>query len=212
MYIPKIFVFPLFIPLFLSSCKKDDKNISPNQSPPIVESISDYFLSDSSNYWIYETIQIDTNNNQRFIKKDTVTVRTENVKETEYIVYEINTKVNPNSKVDYYVKDSAGYRNSRNIIFSATDLNTILNIDSTHPDIYITKYKMTKDSIDLIVPVGTFNNVLTYQGEVRTLDNYSKIRYTKQSYVKGVGLAFESYFYLFSNIRIERRLIDYQVK
>lgn len=216
----KSFSFCIFIAVILSSCKKDDKNISPKPPPPIVESNSDYFLSDSSNYWIYETVQIDTNNNQHFIKKDTVTVRTENVNGTEYIVFNKSAHFGSNrTRYDDFVRDSAGYmirRYSKDIIFSASDLNTVLRVDSSMPNIFITKYRMIKDSTQLILPVGTFNNVLTFQGEVRAVNGatifYPEIRYTKQSYVKGVGLSFESFFYFNSPGHIERRLIDYQVK
>jgi hypothetical protein len=205
-----------------SSCSKDDDDVTIPIVPPVTKPVSnsDYFLTDSANYWIYETYKVDTNNNETFESRDTVTVRNVVINGVEYMVYNMRNPIGSNrNKSDVYMKDSSGYivnRYGSRKVFSATDLNRVIAIDSMNPNFYITEYMMVKDSVPLVVPAGSFTEALTYQGKVRAVNggtsNYPEIRYSKKSYATGVGLAFEKFFYFSTgHFHYERRLVDYHV-
>lgn len=214
--------------LLISSCKKDD-----GSNDPIVinepDKNSNYFLTDTSNYWVYEYFDVDTLGNERFLSRDTATSRTEIINGEEFLVF--NEKGFLQREEDFYYKDSAGFIhaygfydsliykikvNLNRVIFSATTINTVIQVDTSNPLLYTAEFMMVRDNpSEINVPAGNFTDILNTKGKFIATQGatvrYPAVRYADRIYAKGVGLVFERFFYFSLPKFIERRLVEYSV-
>ena len=195
------------------SCKKNSSD------DPIPTVKADYFQLKISNYWIYEGFRIDTNGvatstgdyDSAHIEKDTV------IRGFTYFELWENPYVLGNIQYPVYLRDSSGYLVSGDGNLLASDFNftDTLEIDNSHPELYIGYVKMTgKDSLVSSSIDQTYQSITSRRQVVPTPPNFNNlpIRYTYEVYGKGVGkIKTHSFFFSGGGPKFEARLVRYKV-
>ncbi|MBS2099826.1 hypothetical protein [Carboxylicivirga linearis] len=209
-----ILMFTLLI-IALCSCEKDDHSVNNLKS--------DYIPMAVGNYWIYETYNTNTLGEERkqsyvdsvVIVKDTL-VNGDIFYKYEY--FKIHNQQSTLERTLYY-RDSCKYLidiQGRKL-FSENNFNDTLryhNYVGEVDTIYTSSYKMEAFNDIVDIPAGTFSDVLNFKGTVYCNPRYTEIpnpRYTHNYYARNVGLIFESYSYVFSGERLEKKLVRYEL-
>lgn len=199
--------------IFLSACQKEE-----NQT---IESEENYMLFSAGSYWVYETIQLDSDGNQIndaiidsiYIAGDTL------INNQQYRLFKgTNYPWNNPTETVLIARDSSGYTVTPdgNIIFSSKNFSDILAHRSEIIDndtLYSVSYMMQKTDDLITVPAGTFK-VLDYIGEVVTnheIPNSTFPKYCHNYYADGVGKVKSVHHFLVSSNYIEKRLLRYKI-
>lgn len=204
--------------IMMISCNKDDDSEIENQ--PTVPDNS-YIPLQQGNYWIYEHYKIDTAGNETlmdvydslFISGSTI------IQSNTYFIFE-GTWMSGTEVTDtvYQLRDSLGYfvDPAGWIHFSTdnfTDILATLTYEINGDTLYESWYKMETDPAQVSVGAGTFATV-NYKGTILTHNpspGVEDYRYKDRLYSENVGQVLDTYFYLGSPIRFERRLKTYYV-
>ena len=205
--------------LVLFSCDRTDDN----PSSPSVSWGAGYIPVYPGNYWIYEHYRIDTLGNEILQNDyDSIVVTGTTLQGGKsYIVFEGNW-MSGSSGLDtvLMLRDSSGYYvdPGGRIHFSYVNfddtLHTYLGLNNNTGDtLYDSWYKMEQEPQWVVVPAGTYE-ALSCRGTILTYHpNFGvpPLRYTDEMYSKNVGMVLDTYYYLGSPVRFERRLKRYQV-
>ena len=205
--------------LTLASCNKNDDNNSDNTQ--LVPWDAGYIPFYPGNYWVYEQYKIDTLGNETLLNTyDSVVITgTTNINGIPYLVFEgiwmsgpdlVDTVYMLRDSLGYYVDPSGWiYFSDENFTDTLASSTLIINGDT----LYESWYKMESEPQIVSVPAGTFD-VLNYRGTIHTINpnpHVADIRYKDKLYSKNVGQVLDTYFYLGSPDRFERRLKHYFV-
>jgi len=203
----------------LFSCSKDENN---NGNTNLTPWEAGYIPLYPGNYWVYEHYKIDTLGNETFSDNyDSVVITgIEIIGGVQYFVFEGTWMSSPDPMDTLFaLRDSAGYFVDPSGTIYFTDQNftdtleTFTFVISNGDTLYESCYKMESEPQVVTVPAGTFET-LNYNGTIRTIypaPNVQKIRDKDQLYAKNVGQVLDTYFYLGSPNRFERRLKHYFV-
>ena len=118
-----------------------------------------------------------------------------------------------------FMRDSSGYIVDHNGLIRFTAINftdtLISNPYIVNDELFYTQtYKMEEVNQLVSVPAGKFN-VLNFRGTLTVPFQYPGLRnprFTNAFYAKGVGKILDSYYYLHSSTRYEKRLIRYHIE
>jgi hypothetical protein len=207
----KLFVSILTISLLIS-CRNENETIVSNDS---------YYPLTIGNYWIYQSVKIDSIGNETVIPNiDSVIIsRDTTIRNKQYFILEgTNSPFNPKWGIIAIYRDSSGYlvNNQGEIRFTENNFTDTLayEVELNNQDtLYSLTYKMEASTNPVTVPAGTFN-VLNFKGTVftpREIPGVDNPRYLNTYYAKKVGKVLQSYFYLSSPRFIEKRLIRYKI-
>ncbi|NOU47077.1 MAG: hypothetical protein HOO86_08450 [Bacteroidales bacterium] len=208
----KLFVLSLVIS-FLISCRNENETIVSKDS---------YYPLAIGNYWIYQSVEIDSAGNETIRPKiDSVTISHDTtINNKQYFILEgTNNPMTPNWGIIAIFRDSSGYlvNNQGEILFTENNFTDTLyyKVERNNQDtLYSITYKMEASTNPVTVPAGIFN-VLNFKGTVftpREIPGVDNPRYLNTYYAKKVGKILQSYFYLSSPIIIEKRLIRYKTQ
>jgi hypothetical protein len=203
--------------LLITSCNKEESNLIIN---PVDK--ANYFPLKVGNYWIYEHYDIDSLGNETYKNKtdSIILIRDTIIKGNQYFVLEgTNYQFNGgNWGIVDILRDSSGYivNEKGQIKFSLDNFNDTLTskIEVINNDtLYIVTFKMEKTINKVVVPAGEFE-VLNFKGTVLTFNPNQGImnpRYLNNYFADNVGKILETYFYLSSPIKSEKRLVRYKI-
>ncbi len=213
-----VFIITVLI-LILASCSKNENN---NSNTSLVIPDAGYIPFYPGNYWVYEHYKIDSLGNETFLETyDSVAITgTEMVNGIPYLVFE-GTWMSGLELMDtvYLLRDSLGYYVDPSGWIHCTDQNftdtleTFAMVVSNNDTLYEVWYKMLSEPQIISVPAGEFE-ALNYQGTIYTHNpnqGVPDIRYKDRYYSNNVGLVLDTYFYLGSPYKMERRLKHYYV-
>ena len=197
----------------LLSCSKNDDGT--NSDTHFVQLEAGYIPFYPGNYWVYEHYQIDTLGNETLLTTyDSVIITgITTVNTSPYLTFEGTW---PSNDTVLLLADSVGYFvDPTGYIHFATDnfTDTLGTFDliANGDTLFESWYKMQSDVQTITVPAGTFET-LNYRGTIRTHNPPSyipEIRYKDQQYANNVGMVLDTYYYLNSPMRFERRLKRY---
>lgn len=204
--------------LIITSCSKDENN---SGTTSLVIPEAGYIPFYPGNYWVYEQYMIDTLGNETMLNHyDSIAITgTTMVNGIQYLVFE-GTWMSGPEFVDtiYMLRDSSGYYVDPSGWIHFTDqnftdtLNTYTGLNNhTGDTLYQSWYKMESQLQNINVPAGEFD-ALNYQGTIYTHNpnqGVQVIRYKDRFYSNNVGMVLDTYFYLGSPNRMERRLKHY---
>jgi hypothetical protein len=216
-------VHVLLLALLISisySCSKEDND---NGNIELVPLNYGYIPFYPGNYWVYEHYKIDTLGNETLLNHyDSVFISgTETVNGISYIVFEgtwmsgafiMDTLNMLRDSIGYYVNPSGIIhftdQNFTDTLYSFTGVN-----NNTGEVMYESWYKMEPQPHIISVPAGDFE-VLNYHGTVYTPNPNQGVqdyRYKDRLFAKNVGMVLDTYYFLGSPTKFERRLIRYLV-
>ncbi len=213
-----LIIAALFI-TFASCSKDDDKNGDTILTAPEAGYIPFY----PGNYWVYEQYRIDTLGNETLLNHyDSIVITgTTVIDGKSYYVFE-GTWMSGSLAMDTLnmLRDSSGYYLSPSGNVNFTDQNftdtlhtyTVVN-NHTGDTLFQAWYKMESQPQMITVPSGEFE-ALNYLGTIYTHNpnqGVQEIRYTDRYFTKNVGMIFDTYYYIGSPNRMERRLKHYYV-
>lgn len=207
----------LVLALMAGSCSKDNNN----NNTSIVPADFGYIPFYPGNYWVYEQYKIDTLGNETLLDTyDSVAITgTKNVAGITYLVFEGTWPMGQNNSdtvllladsIGYYVDPTGWIHFSEsNFVDTLASSTYVVNGDT----LYESCYKMQNGPQSVTVPAGTFY-VLTYLGTIHISNPapyVPEVRYKDKLYARNVGLVRDTYYYLSSPDRYERRLKKYYV-
>ncbi len=213
-----VFIISVLGILFWNSCDKENNSLTDDLNNLKVN----HFPLEIGNYWIYQNFDIIQGIEKVSTKIDSVIIsRDTSINgKTYYVLEGTYYPKNNNWGIIELLYDSVGYLINQHgeILFSEDNFTDILanktEVQGTDT-IYSLTYKMEEVENPYSVPAGTFN-VLNYKGTVftfvQTMPNVPNPRYTNAYFAENVGKIFESFFYLYSNSEIEKRLLRYHIK
>ena len=216
----KVFVIiTLATTLALFSCNRNDETTSAPRTPWG----AGYLPAYPGNYWVYGHYRIDTLGTE--ILQDTydsiaVTGKTV-IDGSEYIVFEGTWMSGPEfMDTVMLLRDSAGcyVDPAGRIHFSYTNFSDTLYLDfgvfNAAGDTLFARWRFMEENPQWVtVEAGTFE-ALNYKGTIQTFDpnpGVPALRYEKRMFSQNVGMVIDTYYYLGSPNRFERRLQRYLV-
>lgn len=203
---------------FFSCSEKDDDTGSTQLVTPEAGYIPFY----PGNYWVYDQYKIDTLGNETLLNTyDSVFISgIEVVNGIQYFVFESTWMSGPDlTDTLYLLRDSAGYYVDPTGWIHFTDQNftdTLETYSMVTPNgdtLYDSWYKMLEEPQIISVPAGEFE-ALNYQGTIYTHVPSQGVPYTRYKdryFTNDIGIVFDTYFYLGSPLRMERRLKHYYI-
>ena len=208
----------VILALTMGSCSKENSNNNNTQLVPLDYGYIPFY---PGNYWVYDQYMIDTLGNETLLDTyDSVAITgTQNVAGITYLVFEgtwlsgqnfFDTVLLLRDSAGYYV-DPTGWVHFSDENFSDTLASSIYIVNGD--TLYESWYKMQSGPQSVTVPAGTFD-ILTYLGTIHTFNpapHVPEIRYKDKLYARNVGLVRDTYYYLNSPNRYERRLNNYYV-
>ncbi|MGL5892708.1 MAG: hypothetical protein ACRC3B_22635 [Bacteroidia bacterium] len=205
--------------LLAAACKKEEEQIIPQpQNPPVTQSVA-YFPLDSGSYWVYDTWQIDTLNNETYVSSDTVWVLGDSIiRGNTYSVIMSNN--NQFTIPRGLFRDSANciVNSNGDIYFSVSMLGQEIDVDSIWSG--NTLYIVIRDSMDNGTHTVALNSgsYTTYQKSM----NYSFAFPASivqphapyhTNFAQGIGLVRSQYVYSTNPAFLyERRLVSYHIE
>lgn len=200
------------------SCSKNDDN---SGNTALTNLDAGYIPFYPGNYWVYEHYKIDTLGNETLLNHyDSIAITdTEIMNGIQYLVFEGTWMSNPFLMDSLnMLRDSAGYYVNPSGIIHFTDQNftdtlysyTGVN-NNTGEIIYESWYKMKSQPQTVNVPAGEFE-ALNYQGTIFTPNpnpGINEYRFKDRLFAKNAGMVLDTYFYLGSSDKMERRLKRY---
>jgi len=212
----------LLILVGLYSCNNKDNNESNTINKSAFLPMSD------GNYWVYQYYVIDSNGieyPENYYDSVVITNDT-SINGKKYFRYDFYEDYRENQKPDFsrsvYYFDSSKclVNNFGRIVFSEDNfVDTIcrvtqLNNSISGDTIGWTTFKMERMDGIVIVPAGSFSNLLNYRGTFVGNPKHCSIskKYTNQYYSKNVGLILSSFFYDQPDPNSnEKRLLRYKI-
>lgn len=213
--------------VMLYSCKKDEIQEDQNQHEPS----KTYLPLESGNYWIYQSVTIDSLGNEvpKEMYDSIVVTGVENIRGNQY--YEVEQHLNYagtlKDLVDVgrpflfgkYLRDSLGYiiNKSGTISLSSSNFTDTLKqgYQTANNDTvcYIT-YKMEHVNQPVTVPAGDFE-VIRFRGTVQIDKDWifhEEVVYSNTYYAEDVGVVKETAPYLSGKGGVGRNLVRFHVK
>ncbi len=208
----KLFFYLILIPLFFSSCKKEETIAC----PPAPE-IPNYLPMSVGDYWVYENFYVDTLGNDSSIGViDSVYISTDTVinGKTYYVFRGTNypVKMQPNMLLNIVEKVNGDLINlDGTIVFSSTNFSdTLKSRYETHngDTLFFAYSKMDGAVLQFTVPLGTYNSLIR-NDTYFFYRQFSPINPRIYPYVYGenIGLISSSISYSSTPWHYERRLI-----
>jgi hypothetical protein len=205
----------LLIVVLLGSCKKDQPPAPAAPTPSTAfESPGEYFKADAGDYWIYQSLSIDTNGVETIQGTDSVYVIPDTVINGNTF-HRYRGSWFTNGPITWTWRDSSycivneiGHK-----LFTTQLFDQPLD-SSSYPAIYYAYYSVPSARASISVPSGSYTNSLDFLGESHMISPgylWDPIRYTHNYYVKNIGLVCEHKFYSNSPGTLERRLLRYHV-
>ena len=196
--------------LCISACKKDDKIT--NFYPPAVT--HHYSPLTVGSYWIYEHFDLDTNGVETANSQtDSVYVSRDTVIGGKTYAIVVGSYFNPYT--EYFFRDSAGdiLSEAGSVNLWANNFTDTLQTYNSPPDWY-GHIMMHQPSSPVITPAGTFNCIDRRATTYITMSGYpwDSPRYSHCYYSEGVGMVYETFFYLMSPGYIGRLLLRYHIE
>lgn len=206
--------------IVFASCSKKDNG---SDNIEIVDPDYGYIPFYPGNYWVYEQFSIDTLGNETLLNEyDSVVITgTATVNSKSYIVFEGTFLSGPN-EVDtilllrdssgYYVDPSGNIHMANNNFTDTLSFYTFTN-NNTGDTLYQSWYTLEKEPSEISVGAGVFPTI-NFRGSILTFNpnpGVDDIRYKNRLYSHNVGLVLDTYFFLGSPKRFERRLARYHV-
>lgn len=216
----------LLLVLTFHSCEKDEEaqTNSTNSNNTFLNPITaDYLPDTDSSYWVYQvTVSDSTGNNTTFMFYDTMWVSTSSINGKPYKFYKFDyySYSHPNRYDSWYMRDSLGvFINEENkVVLDINAINSIVRKD-TLAQCYYYQYKMLRQVQPVVVPLGTFTDVVNYQTKYHfspcnTPNGYPLHRILDRMFARNVGLVYESYGLTgdFALKIYERKLVAYQIR
>ena len=208
----KYLLLSVFFIVLSTSCKKDKIEL---EATPV------YLPLELGNYWIYQNYKVDTIGNETAMQTydSTVITRDTIIRNQTYQIYKTYTLCCSNIKKIEILRDSADciINNKGKLVFVRNDFNhvfrtypIIVNGSDTLGNI---QYQMKKINGSVTVPAGSFENVLCVEGKINVNPNthLPPNRTIEQKYAPEVGRIYESWYFLSSPIKYERRLVRYHI-
>lgn len=213
-----IFIIAI-LAIVLTSCSKSDNT----GNTQLVAADFGYIPFYPGNYWVYDVYQIDTLGNETLLNHyDSVAITgTEMLNNIPYIVFEgtflksseiLSSKILLRDSLGYIV-DSEGKIHFSDENFSDTLVSYFATNNNTGDTLYKLTGKMEHEPSSVIVPAGDFET-LNFMETIFTYNppsNVPEIRYQDKLYSKNIGMVLDTYHYLGSPTRFERRLKHYYV-
>lgn len=210
-----LFAFGLFCTLTITACKKD-KGIAEEENSQTPTPIPSAFMPFKvGNYWIYQSVKIDTNGNETINPTlDSVHVQKDTVINGQTF-YEIRGRTwwNDPAYVEY-LRDSSGFivAPSGRKYFAPFYDNYLLSFDTTANYSGIHLY-MTSGNTSVTVPAGTFTTaVKTQKTFFYPSYQWGNPRYNYAHYCNGIGIIKEQKYYDATPDTYEGRLVRYHVQ
>lgn len=213
--------------LALYSCKKQEDTTLEVECEPEV-TVNDYMPMAIGNYWVYEHVEIDSNNNEKKIGiVDSIKItRKEKLRGKEYYVFEgTNRPYTSYKSVVYMLRDSSGYlvNSEGNVLMSVINFTDTLGKFKEGSDtnwIYQTFGIMEREKTVVIAgigPIRVINSVGHYVHNQKYLPQSKRLKVSVNNYYsRGVGKIVDTYFwsieFLYSGKVIERRLVKYHIE
>ncbi|MEY5041788.1 MAG: hypothetical protein RLZZ414_1341 [Bacteroidota bacterium] len=212
-----VFLLGIIVIILISSCKKEEDVIE----QPTTKSV-DYTPLTVGNFWVYENYSIDTLGNETvLIQKDSIVVDRDTVIGSyTYFILEGTSypTINVWGIVDI-VRDSSDYLvNERGqILFSSDNFSGILSekIEIYNSDtLYTLSYQMETVSGSIVVPAGTFDDILNYKGVLLRYKptNANNPEYYNNYFAPDIGKIVETWSYLSNPTLYQKRLINYNIQ
>ncbi|MDH4058408.1 MAG: hypothetical protein OEU76_06565 [Cyclobacteriaceae bacterium] len=211
-----VFLLGIISLILISSCKKEPDVIE----QPTTKSI-DYMPLTVGNFWVYENYSIDTLGNETVLtQRDSIVVDRDTIIGAHtYFILEGTSypTVNDWGIVDI-VRDSSDYlvNEKGKILFSSSNFSDILCEEVGIYDsdtLYTLTYQMETVSGSIIVPAGTFDDVLNYKGILTRYisTNANNPEYFNNYFAPDIGKIVETWSYLSIPTLYQRRLINYNI-
>ncbi len=216
----------LLIIFTISSCtkEKEDPIITPSTNHSFVNSLtSDYLPDNDSSYWIYEVTRSDSMGlNTTLMGYDTMLVTNVNLNGSNYKFYKFEYYLysNPGRYDSWYMKDTLGSFINENgkTMLDINAMNSVVRKD-TIVQCYYYQYKMLPHFQTVVVPSGTYTDVVNYQvtfqfSPCQPPNGMPAKRVWDRLFAKNVGLIYESYG-LTGDVYLslyERKLVSYNLR
>jgi len=210
-----LILFVLFV-IFTTSCKKVE-------IPPA--DLHVYLPMKTGNYWVYKNYRIDSLGNPNELQRiDSLCITGDTIIGAYpfYIFkfYYIYSENNMQLGSVEYIRDSVGclVNHQGKLLFTQYNFSDvfrlkpiILNGVDTIGNI---QFRMKRLSEPVSVPAGTFQDVLSVEGKVLTNPELDlpPNRTIEKKYAPEVGAIYESWYYLSSPVKYDKRLLRYYVQ
>ena len=180
----------------------------------------DYFPLTNGSYWVYNTYQIDSSGNENIVgDNDTIMIIGDSlINGNEYKVFYGVSFGHASIKKESYYRDSMDciVNNEGKIIFSNKNFTDTLSVTSTFWSGSVYWYAIMEPfSGDMVLPAGTFNDLLNSKLTVVDAGKQDIIGTSDYLYAPNVGLVLRQYFYISSHTNyrdyFEERLVDYHI-
>ncbi|MCF8367948.1 MAG: hypothetical protein K9G76_02820 [Bacteroidales bacterium] len=210
-----IFLFLPALILVFTSCSRDE-DTTINQP----ETTDSYIPLHIGNYWVFDQYKIDTLGIETLMDTydSLVITGVESINGKSYYVFEGTWLSGPElTDTVYMLRDSSGYCVDPLGWIHFTDQNfvdtleTFTMVSLNNDTLYESYYKVLPDPQIVSVPAGEFE-ALNYQGTIFTHNPNQGVppfRYKDQYFTNNVGMVLDTYFYLGSPVKMERRLKNY---
>lgn len=212
----KRLLFLLSIPAIVVfiSCSKNDMN---SENTQLKELDFGYIPLYPGNYWIYDHYKIDKAGNETLLDSyDSIAITgtaLENGK--PYLVFEgtwANMEMKLRDSSGYYVNPAGNIHMSDDHFMDTLSFYTFRN-NHTGDTIYQSWYQLLEDPGSVVVDAGAFETV-NFRGTILTFNpnqGVDSIRYKNQLYSRNTGLVLDTYYFLGSTEKFERRLVRFFV-
>lgn len=193
----------------LFSCSDDSDPYSSNETKL-------YYPSQIGNYWEYEVWYIYPDREESLIYTDSIKIAKEmEINGKKYFCVNQKSAYTSSKWMEKYkLRDSNGYIVGENEVTYFSNINfkdTLSHLSYYFSDgrIISIARKMEKVDTRVVLPAGSFTNVLDFKGKL-TEDN-KEPRYTHQYFAKNVGIIFEREACVSEGEYIEHRLKSYRI-
>ena len=209
-----VLIFGIISIFLVSSCEKDEEVIN--------ESV-DYTPLSIGDYWVYENYSTDTFGIETILPQiDSVIIDRDTIirGETYYVFEGTNYPNNQHWGILNIVRDSADCLVNLDgiILFSLNNFSDVLYEDIRIFDtdtLYTYQYQMETITGSVVVPTGTYNDVLNYKGTFNInnpMNGVTNPRYSNNYYAPDIGMIMETCFYFSTPTIYGRRLISYNIQ